>query len=49
MFTDLQASAAALFDGGWRSTDSEQLQAEYNLTDEETRAIIEALAQIEND
>lgn len=47
MFTDLQASAAALYDGGWRSTDEEQLQAEYGLSDEETSAIIEALAQLE--
>ena len=42
-----QYSAAALYDGGWRSTDADQLQAEYGLTDEETAELVEALKEIE--
>ena len=43
-----QYSAAALYDGGWRSSDAEQLQSEYDLTAEETAEIVEALREIEN-
>lgn len=32
-------AAAALYAGGWRSEDREQLQWEYNLTNEETEAL----------
>lgn len=38
-----QYSAAALFDGGWRSEDKEALMAEYELTDEEAEEICEEL------
>lgn len=39
-----QYSAAALFDGGWRADDREELIAEYGLTDEEADAICAELA-----
>lgn len=32
MTYDNQYSVAALFDGGWRATDNEQLMSEYELT-----------------
>ena len=44
---DVQASAAALYDGGWRSTDREELKAEYQLTDEEATQITEQLKEYE--
>lgn len=45
--TDVSSSAAALFDGGWRSTDAEQLKSEYDLTDEEVSALVVALKKYE--
>lgn len=44
---DVSSSAAALYDGGWRSADSDQLRAEYDLTEEETQELCAALAGIE--
>jgi phage/plasmid-associated DNA primase len=41
---DTQMSAAALYDGGWRASDRDQLQAEYQLTDQETDELCKALA-----
>ena len=40
---DYQASAAALYDGGWRAEDRDQLAAEYGLTGEEAAEICEWL------
>lgn len=42
-----QYDAAALFDGGWRSTDKEDLIAEYELTEEEANEICEELKAYE--
>lgn len=47
MLKDVSSSAAALYDGGWRSTDADQLRAEYNLTEEETQELCAALADLE--
>ena len=39
MITDFYNSAAALYDGGWRAEDKEQLIKEYDLTEEEVERI----------
>lgn len=44
MINDYEASAAALYDGGWRAEDREQLIYEYDLTAEEADKICELLA-----
>lgn len=41
-----QYSAAALYSGGWRATDRDQLIAEYNLTETEANELCEELAII---
>lgn len=41
---DYGSMAAALYDGGWRAEDKEQLQAEYDLTDEDVEQIVDLLA-----
>ena len=47
MIKDLGNSAAALYDGGWRSEDKEELIQEYNLTNDEADAICELLSEFE--
>lgn len=47
MLKDISSSAAALYDGGWRKTDADQLRTEYNLTLEETQDLCAALADLE--
>lgn len=47
MTMDNQYRAAALYDGGWRSGDKEELMAEYGLTEEEAEEICEELKQYE--
>ena len=47
MLKDIQSSAAALFDGGWRSSDRDQLIEEYELTPDETDAICAELDRME--
>ena len=47
MLQDISSSAAALYDGGWRSTDADQLRTEYNLTEEEAQDLCNALADLE--
>lgn len=42
-----EMNAAALYDGGWRSTDRDQLMSEYGLTPEEADGICEVLAELE--
>ena len=44
---DYQESAAALYDGGWRAEDREQLISEYNLTEKEADEICEWLKEFE--
>ena len=46
---DFEMNAAALYDGGWRSTDRDQMMSEYNLTREEADRICEVLAELEQD
>ena len=43
MLKDVSSSAAALYDGGWRSADADQLRAEYDLTEEEAQGFYFAL------
>lgn len=47
MLKDVSSSAAALYDGGWRSTDADQLRTEYDLSEEETQELCAALADLE--
>lgn len=42
-----QYSAAFLFDGGWRSSDKEELKREYGLTGEEANELVAELKAIE--
>ena len=44
---DYGSMAAALYDGGWRAEDKEQLQAEYELTDDDVERIVNLLAEYE--
>lgn len=45
--TDYQMNAAALYDGGWRAEDKEQLMAEYDLSEKEATEICELLKEFE--
>ena len=50
--TNYEYEASALYDGGWRSTDMEELKEVYNLTEEEAKLLcvaLRTLEQIEND
>lgn len=47
MFEDIQSSASALYDGGWRSEDKDQLIAEYSLTEDEAVALCNELSRME--
>lgn len=42
---DIQSMAAALYDGGWRADEKEDLAAEYDLSEAEAAAICEYLAK----
>jgi hypothetical protein len=42
-----ESAAAALYDGGWRASDREQLISEYELTEDEAEAICAELERIE--
>ena len=44
---DYESMAAALYDGGWRADDKDQLKAEYDLTDEDAERIVDLLATYE--
>jgi hypothetical protein len=45
MLKDLESTAAALYDGGWRSEDKEQLISEYGLTEDEADIICKYLKE----
>lgn len=47
MLNDVESSAAALYDGGWRAEDKDQLIAEYDLTEDEADVLCEQLEQLE--
>lgn len=49
MLTDVEMSAAALYDGGWRAADKEELKAEYNLAEAEADQICNALEDMEKE
>ena len=46
---DYAASAAALYDGGWRAEDRDHLIKEYELTEEEADKLCEILEELEKD
>jgi hypothetical protein len=47
MKKDYGSMAAALYDGGWRAEDRDQLKVEYDLSDEDLKRIIDLLATYE--
>ena len=47
MIKDVQSSAAALYDGGWRSGGRDELIAEYDLTEDEADQLCEELERLE--
>lgn len=47
--TDYRASAAALYDGGWRAEDKDEIIEEYDLTEEEAEKLCELLAEFESE
>ena len=49
MIKDYEASAAALYDGGWKAEDRDQHIKEYELTDEEADKICEILEKYEKE
>ena len=42
---DYESMAAALYDGGWRAEDRDQLKMEYDLTEEDVERIVDLLAE----
>lgn len=46
---DIDSSAAALYDGGWRADDRNQLIAEYHLRPEDADAICKRLAELDDE
>lgn len=48
MLNTPEADAAALYDGGWRSEDREDLMSEYDLTEDEASEICRFLEKIED-
>lgn len=48
MIVDVESSAAALYDGGWRAEDRVQLMEEYALTDDEADALCAELERIQS-
>ena len=44
---DLQSSAAALYDGGWRAIHKDWLQEEHSLTKDEADSICQLLEKFE--
>lgn len=47
--TDYRASAAALYDGGWRAEDKDEIIEEYDLTEEEAEKLCELLTEFESE
>ena len=47
MLNDIDYTAAALYDGGWRSSDRDQLAAEYGLDGDDLDAVCAALKAME--
>lgn len=47
MLNTPEADAAALYDGGWRSKNREDLMSEYDLTEDEASEICRLLEEIE--
>lgn len=44
---EITYEVAALYDGGWRSTDKEDLIKEYNLSEAQANEICEGLKELE--
>ena len=43
--SDLEADAAALYDGGWRAEDRDEIQRNYDLSDHDVEIICQKLAE----
>lgn len=46
---DIETSAAALYDGGWRASDIDQMMREYDMTRKDAEAIAAKLAEMSGD
>jgi hypothetical protein len=46
---DIRSSASAMYDGGWRSTDRDDIMSSYDLTEEEADQICEVLKEYEEE
>lgn len=46
MGNDISSEAAALYDGGWRSSDKDELIAEYDMSEDEAQGICADLEKI---
>jgi hypothetical protein len=42
---DYESMAAALYDGGWRAEDRDQLKVEYDLDEDDVERIVDLLAE----
>lgn len=48
MLNTPETDAAALYDGGWRAGDREELMQEYDLTEDEATEICQLLEKLED-
>lgn len=46
---EVETAASALYDGGWRSSEKDEMKEEYNLNDEWAEAICEKLKEYEKE
>ena len=46
MLTTIRADAEALYDGGWRAEDRDQIMTEFDLSEEEANVITDELEKI---
>lgn len=44
---DYTSVASALFDGGWRAEDAEEIRLEYNLSEYDLECVVELLVEYE--
>ena len=49
MYKDFSSMAAALYSGGWRAEDADELKEEYDLTADELKEIVILLKSYEED
>ena len=49
MLKDVESCVAALYEGGWRSDDIEDIAVEYELNDDEANSIYNGLVKLERE